>query len=365
MKVPFLDLSLQHQALREEALAALAATYDANRFCLGKDVEEFERNFSATLGYPGALGMNSGTSPLHVACMAAGFGPGDEVIVPPFTFIASAWGASYVGAKPVFADIEAGTFNLDPVALEAAITPRTKGLVVVHLFGLPARMDEIMAIARKHRLFVIEDCAQAVGARYKGTPVGLFGDAATFSFYPTKNLGGCGEGGAFVSGRPDVFSKAKLIRVHGMVQRYHHGIIGGNFRMDGFQGALLNVKLPHLASWTGRRRAIAKKYLQGIRLDGATLPATPEYGESVWHQFTITHPRRDGLREHLSARGIGTDLIYPVPLHLQQCFADLGYAKGSMPVSEKIAATCVSLPMFPELTVAQVDSVIEAVNAFR
>jgi len=365
MKVPFLDLGPQHRALRDEALAALAATYDANRFCLGKDVEEFERNFASTLGYPNALGMNSGTSPLHVACMAAGIGPGDEVVVPAFTFIASAWGAHYVGAKPVFADIEEGTYNLDPEALEAAITPRTRGLVVVHLFGLPARMEEIMAIAQRHGLFVIEDCAQAVGARYRGTPVGLFGDAATFSFYPTKNLGACGEGGAFVSRRQDVFAAARQIRVHGMVQRYHHAIVGGNFRMDGFQGALLNVKLPHLASWTARRRSIALAYLRGIRLDGATLPLTPEYGESVYHQFTMTHPRRDALREHLSARGIGTDLIYPVPLHLQPCFAGLGYAKGTLPVAERTAETCVSLPLFPELADEQVQSVIEAVNAFR
>jgi dTDP-4-amino-4,6-dideoxygalactose transaminase len=365
MKVPFLDLGPQHRLVREEALAALAATYDANRFCLGKDVEEFERNFASTLGYPGVLGMNSGTSPLHVACMAAGFGPGDEVIVPPFTFIASAWGVNYVGAKLVFADIEEGTFNLDPAALEAAITPRTRGLVVVHLFGLPARMDEIMAIARRHRLFVIEDCAQAVGARYRKTPVGLFGDAATFSFYPTKNLGACGEGGAFTSRRPDVLATAKQIRVHGMVQRYHHAIVGGNFRMDGFQGAILNVKLPHLAGWTDRRRSIARRYLAGIRPGAVRLPPTPEYGESVYHQFTVTHPRRDALREHLASQGIGTDLIYPVPLHLQQCFAGLGYAKGSFPVSERVAETCVSLPIFPELTDEQVQSVIAAVNAFR
>lgn len=365
MKVPFLDLGPQHKALREQALSALAATYDANRFCLGKDVEEFERNFASALGYPSVLGMNSGTSPLHVACMTAGFGPGDEVIVPPFTFIASAWGPSYVGAKPVFADIEEGTFNLDPGVLESAITPRTKGLVVVHLFGLPARMDEIMEIARRHKLFVIEDCAQAVGARYKGTPVGLFGDAATFSFYPTKNLGACGEGGAFVSRRPEIFAAAKQIRVHGMVQRYHHAIVGGNFRMDGFQGALLNIKLPHLAAWTERRRAIALSYLRGIHLEGARLPLTPAYGESVYHQFTLTHPRRDALREHLAAKGIGTDLIYPVPLHLQECFDGLGLGKGSFPVSEKTAETCVSLPIFPELADDQVKSVIEAVNSFR
>ncbi len=365
MKVPFLDLGPQHRALRAEALSALAATYDATRFCLGKDVEDFERAFASALGYPSALGMSSGTAPLHAACMVAGFGPGDEVIVPAFTFIASAWGPVFVGAKPVFADIEDGTFNLDPAALEAAITPRTKGVVVVHLFGLPARMDEIMAVARAHGLFVIEDCAQAVGARYKGAPVGLFGDAATFSFYPTKNLGGCGEGGAFVSRRPEVAARAKLVRVHGMEQRYHHGIVGGNFRMDGFQGALLGVKLPHLGAWTSRRRAIARAYLDGIRLEGAALPAEPAYGQSVYHQFTLTHPRRDALREHLASRGVGTDLIYPLPLHLQGCFAGLGQGEGSLPVAERVARTCVSLPMFAELSDEQVRFVVESVNAFR
>ena len=364
MKVPFLDLSLQHRALREPALAALAATYDATRFCLGRDVEDFERAFGATLGYPAVLGMNSGTSPLHVACMIAGFGPGDEVIAPPFTFISTVWGVSYVGATPRFVDVEEGTFNLDPAKIEAAITPRTKGIVVVHLFGQPARIDEIMAIARKHRLFVIEDCAQAVGAKFKGQPVGLFGDAGTFSFYPTKNLGGCGEGGAFVSRDPVIQTKARHIRVHGSERRYYHDIVGGNFRMDGFQGALLNVKLPHLAAWTARRQAIAHRYLDAIKLADVRLPDQPEYGPSVFHQFTIRHPRRDALREHLNRCEVGTDLIYPVPLHLQKCYAGLGQPEGSLPVAERAAKTCVSLPIFPELTDAQVDHVIASVNSF-
>jgi dTDP-4-amino-4,6-dideoxygalactose transaminase len=364
MKVPFLDLGLQHRELRTEALAALAATYDATRFCLGKDVEDFEKNFAATLGYPRALGMNSGTAPLHVACMLAGFGPGDEVITAPFTFISSAWGISYVGATPVFADIEEGTFNLDPAKLAAAVTPRTKGIIVVHLFGQPARMDEIMAVARRHNLFVIEDCAQAVGASYRGKPVGSIGDVGTFSFYPTKNLGGCGEGGAFVSRREELLTKARHIRVHGSDRRYYHDIIGGNFRMDGFQGALLNVKLPHLAAWTKRRQAIAGHYLAGIKLPGVRLPEQPVYGKSVFHQFTIRHPQRDALREHLTKNEIGTDLIYPVPLHLQKCYAGLGYGPGSFPVAEAAAATCVSLPIFPELTNAQVDHVIASLNAF-
>ncbi len=364
MKVPFLDLSLQHRALREPILAALAATYDGTRFCLGRDVEDFEHNFGSTLGYPRVLGLNSGTSPLHIACMIAGFGPGDEIVTTPFTFISSAWGISYVGATPVFADIEEDTFNLDPEKLAAVITPRTKGIVVVHLFGQPARMDEILAIAKKHKLFVIEDCAQAVGASYKHTPVGLLGDAGTFSFYPTKNLGGCGEGGAFVSRHEEVQTKARHIRVHGSDRRYYHDIIGGNFRMDGFQGAALNVKLPHLAAWTARRRAIAARYRAGLKLADLRLPAQPGYGESVHHQFTVLHPRRDALRAHLAKHEIGTDLIYPVPLHLQKCYAGLGCGPGSFPVAEKTAETCVSLPVFPELTDEQVDHVVKGINAF-
>lgn len=364
MKVPFLDLSLQHKAIREQAIAALAATYDATRFCLGKDVDDFEANFSKTLGYPRALGLNSGTSPLHMAAVIAGWGPGDEVIVPAFTFISSAWGVSYVGATPRFVDIDAKTFNLDPAAVEAAITPKTKGIVIVHLFGQPAPMDALLAIAKKHNLFVVEDCAQAVQARYKGTPVGLLGDIGTFSFYPTKNLGGCGEGGALVAKNDAHFDRAKLLRVHGMGRRYYHDLVGFNFRMDGFQGALLNVKLPFLAAWTARRQAIAARYRAGIKLADLRLPAQPDYGQSVYHQFTLLHPRRDALREHLAKHEVGSDLIYPVPLHLQQCYAGLNYGEGSFPVAERAGRTCLSLPIFPELTDAQVDQVIATVNSF-
>jgi dTDP-4-amino-4,6-dideoxygalactose transaminase len=364
MKVPFLDLSLQHRALRDEALAALAATYDATRFCLGADVETFETRFATTLGYPSSLALNSGTSPLHLASWLGHLGPGDEAIVPPFTFISSAWGIAYVGAKPVFADIDEATFNLDPAAVEAAITPRTRALVIVHLFGQPARMDELMAIAERHGLFVIEDCAQAVGAQYRGRPVGLFGDVGTFSFYPTKNLGACGEGGALVSRHPELMTTARRLRVHGSDRRYYHELVGGNFRMDGFQGAVLNVKLPHLAAWTVRRQAIARRYLEGIRLADTRLPATVPEAASVYHQFTLRHPRRDALREHLAKHEVGTDLIYPVPLHRQACFADLGYADGAFPVAERACATCLSLPIFPELTDAQVEHTIAAVNSF-
>lgn len=284
--------------------------------------------------------------------------------MPAFTFISSAWGVSYVGATPRFVDIDPTTMNLDPAAVEAAITPRTRGLVVVHLFGQPAPMDELMAIARRHGLFVVEDCAQAVGARYRDTPVGLFGEVGTFSFYPTKNLGGCGEGGALVARDEALFDKARLLRVHGMGRRYHHDLVGFNYRMDGFQAAVLNVKLKRLPEWTARRREIAARYRSGIRLLDTVLPATFDYGDSVYHQFTIRHPRRDALREHLAERGVGTDLIYPVPLHRQACFAGLGQEAGSLPVAEAVCATCVSLPIFPELTDDQVDHVVASINAF-
>ncbi len=364
MKVPFLDLKLQHAPLRAEVLAALADTYDNTRFCLGKDVEDFEKAFSATLGYPRALGMNSGTSPLHIASLCGGFGPEDEIITTPFTFASSCWGISYVGAKPVFVDIDPDTWCISPEAIAKAITPKTKGIVVVHIFGQPARMDEIMAVAKRHNLFVVEDCAQAVGARYKGTPVGVIGDCGTFSFYPTKNLGACGEGGAFVSKHPAVMDKAQLLRVHGSPKRYAHSEVGFNFRMDGFQGAVLNIKLKHLARWTELRRAIAAKYRTGIRHKDIQLPVVPAHGESVWHQFTLLHPRRDDLRVHLEKNGVGTEIIYPGPMHRQECYASLGYAAGSLPVAEKTSATCVSLPIFPELTDEQVEHVIKSVNSF-
>lgn len=364
MKVPFLDLSLQHRALRTPVLEALASAYDGTRFCLGADVEGFEKAFAATLGYPRILGMNSGTAALHVASLVGGFGPGDEVVTTPFTFISSAWGITYAGATPVFADIEEGSYNIDPARIEAAVTPRTKGIVVVHLFGQPARMDEILKVARRHKLFVVEDCAQAVGARYRGTPVGLLGDCGTFSFYPTKNLAACGEGGAFVAREERLHVAARQVRVHGSDRRYHHDRLGGNFRMDGFQGAVLNVKLPHLASWTERRRSIAARYLSGIRLADARLPEQSADSPSVFHQFTFRHPRRDALREHLARLEVSTDLIYPIPVHLQPCYAGLGKGPGSFPVAEAVSGSCLSLPIFPELTDAQVDWVVKSVNSF-
>jgi dTDP-4-amino-4,6-dideoxygalactose transaminase len=365
MNVPFLDLKLQHQPLRAEVLAALADTYDHTRFCLGRDVEDFERNFARQLGHASTLGMNSGTSPLHVASICGGFGAGDEVITTPFTFASSCWGISYAGATPVFSDIDSRTWCLDPAGIEQAITPHTKGIVVVHIFGQPAQMDAILAIAAKHGLFVVEDCAQAVGAQFRGAPVGALGDCGTFSFYPTKNLGACGEAGAFVSRRPEVMDRARLLRVHGSPRRYEHTEVGFNFRMDGFQGAILNLKLKHLAAWTARRRQIASRYRAEVRLGDVQLPVQDPDAESVWHQFTLLHPRRDALRVHLEKQGVGTDIIYPGPMHLQPCYQHLGYKRGSLPVAEKTSANCISLPIFPELTDAQIGHVIAAVNSFE
>jgi dTDP-4-amino-4,6-dideoxygalactose transaminase len=364
MKVPFLDLNRPHQALRAEILAALAATYDANRFCLGKDVDEFERAFATACGASDSVGVSNGTTALHLVARALDLGPGDEIIVPAFTFIASAWTASYVGARPVFADIEPATFCLDPQHVAALITPRTKAIVVVHLFGQSAPMDELLAIAAKAKIPVIEDCAQSHLATYRGRPVGLLGDAGTFSFYPTKNLGGCGEGGAIISRRPEILASARLLRAHGMAVRYRHDEVGYNYRMEGFQGAALGVKLRHLHAWTERRRAIARRYRAEIRLADCALPTVPEWGESVYHQFTVRHPRRDALREHLTKSGVGTDTIYPIPLHLQPVYANLGYKAGDLPRAEACAQTVLSLPIFPELTEAEVNHVIASVNAF-
>jgi dTDP-4-amino-4,6-dideoxygalactose transaminase len=364
MKVPFLDLSRSHRLLREEILAAFAATYDAGRFCLGADVEAFEKDFAAASGAGDAVGVNNGTSALHLAARALGLGPGDDVLVPAFTFIASAWTASYVGARPVFADIDATTYTVTAETLAAALTPATKAIVVVHLFGQAVDMDPILAFAARHGLAVIEDCAQAHLATYHGRPVGLMGDVGTFSFYPTKNLGGVGEGGALISRRPEILAHNRLLRVHGSAVRYRHDEVGYNYRLEGLQAAALRVKLRHLPAWTSRRREIAARYRHGIKLADTLLPAVPSWGESVYHQFTLRHPRRDALREHLTAAGIGTDLIYPAPLHLQPCYCGLGPRAGTLPVAELTAQTCLSLPVFPELTEAETDQVIATINRF-
>lgn len=364
MKVPFLDLSRSHQALRDKILASFADTYDAGRFCLGADVEHFEAEFAAASGCPSCVGVANGTAALHLVARTLELGPGDDVIVPAFTFIASAWTASYVGACPVFCDVDPQTYLATAETIAAAITPRTKAIVVVHLFGQAADMDPILALGQERGIPIIEDCAQAHLAKYCGRPVGTMGAAGTFSFYPTKNLGGVGEGGAVVSTDAARLDQIRRLRVHGSAVRYQHDAVGYNYRMEGLQAGALRVKLCRLEEWTARRRRHAARYRQGIRLSDTQLPQPAPWGDSVYHQFTVLHPRRDALRAYLTAHGVGTDLIYPRALHEQPCFAALAPAAGFLPAAEKLARTCLSLPIFPELTETEIDYVIETLNAF-
>ncbi|EDY81803.1 DegT/DnrJ/EryC1/StrS aminotransferase family [Verrucomicrobiia bacterium DG1235] len=365
MKVPFIDLQRAHAPLKEELLEAFSKTLDHGGFCLGPDVEAFEAGFAEELGLAGAVGVGSGTEALHLIALAMGVGPGDEVIVPAFTFIASAWFSQYVGAKVVFADIDPKTFTIDPQSIEKLITEKTKAIVVTHLFGQAADMEPILGIASEHGIKVVEDAAQAHLAQYKGRSVGDIGDAGAFSFYPTKNLGALGEGGAITSRDGELLDQVRILRAHGSKERYLNHFVGYNNRLEGLQAASLNVKLPHLRGKTARRQKIARAYLGGIRNPDISLPMPARYGESVYHMFTIRHAERDRLKAYLAEQGIGSDIVYPYPLHLQPCFNFLGYKEGDFPVSEELARTCLSLPIVPELTDEEVDYVIEKLNAFE
>ena len=365
MKIPYFDLPAQIRALRPELDAAIAGVLDSCAFCLGPDVTQFERDFAAYAGSPHCIGFNSGTSALHVAARLLDLGPGDEVITTPFTFIATSWALAYVGAKPVYVDIDEATFNLDPRLIEKAITPRTKAILPVHLYGHPCDLDPIMEICRRRNLPLIEDAAQAHGARYRGRPVGTFGEQAIYSFYPGKNLGACGEAGALVTSRADFALRARSLREHGAKTRYYHDEIGYNYRMEGIQGATLNVKLKHLPAWTATRRRNAHRYHELLRGTPLRLPREAAWAESVYHCYVVRHPRREQLREHLEKKGVGTALHYPVPLHLQKCFAALGYKPGDFPVAERAAAECLSLPIYPELSDEQVAYAAAMIREFR
>lgn len=368
MNVPYFDLPAQIRALRPELDAAIARTLDACSFCLGPEVASFERDFAVFAGAAHCVGFNSGTSALHVAMRLLDLGPGDEVITTPYTFVATSWAIAYVGARPVYVDIDEQTMNLDPRRLERAITARTKAVLPVHLYGHPFDIDPILAICRRHGLPLIEDAAQAHGARYRGRPVGTFGEMAAFSFYPSKNLGACGEGGALVTNRADFAGRARSLREHGSSVRYHHDEVGYNYRMEGIQGAVLGVKLKHLPAWNAARRRIAGRYhelLAPAAASGLRLPHEAAGAESVYHLYVVRHPARDRLREHLAARGIGTALHYPLPLHLQKCFAHLGHKTGDFPVAERAARECLSLPIYPELGNEQMEHVAAAIREFR
>ncbi|HUA13892.1 MAG TPA: DegT/DnrJ/EryC1/StrS family aminotransferase [Verrucomicrobiae bacterium] len=363
VKVPYLDLKAQYHSIKSEIDAAVVGVLESAQFVLGSEVEHFEREFAAYCGASTCIAVNSGTSALHLALLAAGIGPGDEVITVPFTFVASVAAILYAGARPVLVDIEPRSFNMDPAAIEAAITPRTKAILPVHLYGQTANMDPILEVARRHGLVVIEDAAQAHGATYKGKAAGTLGDIACFSFYPTKNLGAYGEGGALTTGNPEYARSIRMLRDWGQDRKYHHLLRGYNYRMEGLQGAILRVKLRHLERWTEARRVVAKTYNESLGGSGLQLPVEMPWARHVYHVYTLRAEERDELQRALASDGIQTAIHYSLPAHLQPAYADLGYARGSLPQSEKAANQVLSLPIYPEMRREQTDLVGHIVNA--
>lgn len=359
--IPFVDLKAQYQSIKDEVDAAVLKTLENCSFVLGPEVAALEEEFAAYCDNTHAIGVNSGTSALHMGLLAAGIGPGDEVITVPHTFIASASAIHYTGARVVFCDIDPVTYTMDPEALEAAITPRTKAIVPVHLYGQMADMDPIMAIAKKHGLIVMEDAAQSHGAEYKGRRAGSIGDLAGFSFYPGKNMGAAGEAGMTVTGNAEIDEKVRMLRDWGAKQKYHHEIIGYNTRMEGMQGAVLRVKLKYIEKWTEMRREAARRYAELFEGTGVQIPTEAEGRRHVYHVYAIRTPDRARWMEELKKAGVSTGIHYPFPLHELKAFEFLGYKHGQFPNAEKAAAEVLSLPMFPELTADQQEVVAKAV----
>ncbi len=369
MAVPLLDLKAQYRQIDAEVEAAVLAVLRSQSFILGPRVAAFEDDCAAFCETPHAAGVSSGSDALLLALMALGVGPGDDVVTSPFSFFATVGAIVRVGARPVFADIDPETFNIDPDAVSAAVTPRTRVVMPVHLFGRCADMGQIGAIAARQGLAIIEDAAQAIGASHRGHRAGSMGDAGCFSFFPSKNLGGAGDGGLVTCRDAALHDRILLLRNHGGRPKYHHEQVGGNFRLDAIQAAVLHVKLAHLDDWTEARRRNAVAYrerLAGLAVDGhLVLPADDPNGRHVFNQFTLRVPgRRDALRAHLTSRGIGTDVYYPEPLHVQPCFADLGYRLGAFEHAERACAEVLSIPIYPELTAFQLDEVAEAIRTF-
>jgi dTDP-4-amino-4,6-dideoxygalactose transaminase len=362
MNVPFLTLQRQVAGLREEIAKAFQDVVDTQGFANGPAVSAFEVELAAYVGVKEVVAVNSGTSALHAALLCAGVGPGDEVVTVAHTWISTVWAVSYVGARPILVDVDSHSCGLDPSLVERALTPRTRAILPVHLYGHPVDLGPILEIAARHQIPMIEDCAQSMGARYKGRMTGSFGLVNATSFYPAKNLGAFGEGGALLTDDPEIAARARRLRDHAQEGRHNHVELGFNWRMDGLQGAVLSVKLPHLDDWNARRRAIARGYLAGLA--GApelTLPSPQPWAEPIWHIFPVFHPRRDALRTALAERGVQTGVHYPRPVHLQPAYAWLGLGPGALPVSERLAATEISLPMFPELSDAEVKTVVDSV----
>ncbi|MCS7238805.1 MAG: DegT/DnrJ/EryC1/StrS family aminotransferase [Thermoguttaceae bacterium] len=370
MGVPFYDLTRQLKPLREEVLAALGRVWDSGAFALGPEVEQFEAEFAQYFGFPYAVGCASGSDALLLALMSLGVGPGDEVIVPSFTFFATASAVWRLGARPVFADIELESFNVCPDDVGSRVTARTRAIIPVHLFGQCARMDRIMEIARSNGLAVVEDVAQAIGARWNGQVAGSFGEVGCFSFYPTKNLGGAGDGGMMVTGSAVLAERLRLLRCHGMSPRYYHQVVGINSRLDGFQAAVLRIKLRYLAEWEKRRAEKAAVYFalfeENRLADILVLPRPLPGAYHVWNQFVVRVPegRRDCLREFLKNRGIGTEIYYPLGLHEQKCFASLGYRPEDLPNTFRASREVLALPIFPELTEEEQAFVVGAIAEY-
>jgi len=362
--VPFFDLKTQYDAIRHEIEAAVIQVLNGTQYVLGPEVAAFEEAFAGYCSCAHGIAVNSGTSALHLALICSGIGPGDEVITTPHTFVATVASILYAGAHPVFVDIEPRTMTIDPQAIPQAINERTKAIIPVHLYGQCADMDPILAIAKQKGLTVIEDACQAHGARYKGSRAGSMGDLGCFSFYPSKNLGACGEGGIVVTNNSEYARKLRKLRDWGAEKKYAHELKGYNYRMDNVQGAILRVKLKHLEQWTEQRRAAAACYCRQLSDIGVMTQHTPVDYHHVYHLFVIRSLKRNGLRAFLGEHGIQTAIHYPQPVHLFQAYADLGYGRGSFPQAEKATEEILSLPLYPEITKPMLDEVTDAIALF-
>jgi dTDP-4-amino-4,6-dideoxygalactose transaminase len=364
MNLQMVDVVGQYKKIKPEVDAALHRVLDSGQFILGKDVGEFECAVAGYLDVPYAIGCASGTDALQIALMGLGIVPGDEVITTPFTFVATTETIVLLGAKPVYVDIDPGTFNIDPARIAAAITPRTKAILPVHLYGQAAEMDPIMEIARKHKLFVIEDAAQALGATYMGKKVCSFGDVSCISFFPSKNLGAFGDAGMVTTADRTLWERMKTIALHGSKTRYEHDMLGINSRLDTLQAVVLKVKLPYLDRWNELRRLFARRYTELLSGLPVSTPVVPAARDHIFHQYTLRAPKRNALAEHLRAKGIPHGVYYPIPLHLQKAYAALGGKPGQFPVTEQAAAEVISLPMHTELTEEQQQHVAGAIREF-
>jgi dTDP-4-amino-4,6-dideoxygalactose transaminase len=361
MQIPILDLKAQYANIKDEVIQAISDVCDNQAFALGPAVAQFEEKVAAYCNSKYAIGVSSGTDALLVSLMALDIKPGDEVITTPFTFFATAGSIVRLGAKPVFVDVDQDSFNIDPSAIEQKITDKTRAIIPVHLFGQVAQMKAITEIARRHNLAVIEDAAQAIGSSQDGIKAGNFGDCGCFSFYPTKNLGGFGDGGLVITNREDLAQKIKALRDHGQNPRYFYKVIGGNFRLDGIQGAVLNVKLRYLDGWNEKRRQNAALYDSLLGDSSVKTPEISADNVSIYHQYIITTPERDKLQQFLAENNIGSAIFYPKPLHLQDCFSDLGYGPGDLPIAEQLCKEVLSLPIYSELATDQIEYVAKTI----